>query len=254
MTVQVDPDPLVETGPGLLVAVIQVESSPSFAGDAVTVDSSQLQAACGGAIFFLDLQNGATAAAPGIGIDSVPAVLDADGNATVVVDSQGCAPGASVVEAVLDVAPFLTAQAIVTVSPPSLTPAGLNGYPATSGRTVGEVETGDTPTSGDSDVYAVFSVEGDPVDAEQPVEIGSAQLDGRSAGGWFWGGTDGSINGTGVATAPLPSTLDDDGNAVFLFMGSSCAPGPSQVVADVLAGTGPTYTTTFVVSAPAPTT
>ena len=41
------------------------------------------------------------------------------------------------------------------------------------------------------------------------------------------------------------STLDDDGNASFVFKGSSCASGSSTVIADVLAGTHPTYTTKF---------
>ncbi|HVC71339.1 MAG TPA: hypothetical protein VNC61_13875 [Acidimicrobiales bacterium] len=49
------------------------------------------------------------------------------------------------------------------------------------------------------------------------------------------------------------STLDDDGNAVLVFFGSSCAAGPSAVIADVMAGTHPTCTTTFTVLPPAPT-
>jgi hypothetical protein len=130
----------------------------------------------------------------------------------------------------------------------------VTGYPATSATVAGEVATGNTASSGDSDVYAVFSVDADPVYAEEPVEIGSAQLESRCTGGWFWGGADGSLTGTGAnANPPLQSTLDDDGTAVFLFMGTSCAPGSSQVIADVLAGTEPTYTTTFAVDAPTPT-
>jgi hypothetical protein len=53
--------------------------------------------------------------------------------------------------------------------------------------------------------------------------------------------------------APTPTTLDDDGNAVFLFFGSSCATGSSEVIADVEAGTHPTYTTTFNINPPQPT-
>jgi hypothetical protein len=48
-------------------------------------------------------------------------------------------------------------------------------------------------------------------------------------------------------------TLDDDGNAVFVFKGASCAAGTSTVTADVDAGTDPTYTTTFTVSPPVET-
>jgi hypothetical protein len=252
VTVQVDPNPLVETDQGLVVAVVQVEASPSLAGDPVNIASSQLQAACGGAIFFLSLQNGGTTTVPSISIDNVGAILDADGNATVVVDTRGCAPGPSVIEADLEVAPFATALA---VGPPAVTSVGVTGYPTTSGAvTTGVVETGNTAASGDSDLYAVFYVETDPVYAEQPVEISSAQLEGRCIGGWLWGGAGGPLPGSGVNTGPpLQSTVDDDGNAAFVFMGSSCAAGSSQVVADVLAGTHPTYSATFTINAPTPT-
>ena len=47
--------------------------------------------------------------------------------------------------------------------------------------------------------------------------------------------------------------LDDDGNATFVFKGSSCAAGPSAVIADVQAGSHPTYVTTFTVAPPAVT-
>ena len=46
------------------------------------------------------------------------------------------------------------------------------------------------------------------------------------------------------------TTLDDDGNAVFVFYGASCAAGDSAVIADVDAGTHPTYVTTFSVNPP----
>ncbi len=48
-------------------------------------------------------------------------------------------------------------------------------------------------------------------------------------------------------------TLDDDGNATFVFQGASCAAGPSTVVADVVAGIHSTYSTTLTVAAPVPT-
>jgi hypothetical protein len=254
MAVQVDPNPTIETDQGLVVAVIQVATSPSFAGDAVNISSSQLVAACGGSLFYLDFQQGGTPTSPTISLDTISAVLDADGNATVVVDNEGCTPGPDLIEADLEVAPFLTATTILTVDAPMVTAPGVVGYPKTSGGVVGEVATGDTNASGDSVIYGVFALESDPVNAEQTVEISSAQLESRCLGGWFWGGTSGSLTGTGANQAgPLQSTLDDDGNATFLFMGVSCAAGTSEVIADVLAGTDPTYTTAFVVSAPAPT-
>ena len=64
ITVEVDPNPLVETGQSEVHAVIQVETLPNFAGDAVNIDSSQLEASCLGGITFENLQNGGTTAAP----------------------------------------------------------------------------------------------------------------------------------------------------------------------------------------------
>ena len=55
-------------------------------------------------------------------------------------------------------------------------------------------------------------------------------------------------------TGPKVNTfLDDDGNAVFVFGGVSCAAGTSEVIADVLAGTHQTYVSEFTVLPPAPT-
>jgi len=262
ITVQIDPNPLTETGQSLVVATIQVETSPSFSGDAVNIDSSQLSGSCMGGVAYVNLQNGSTAASPHITTNgNIQAILDNDGNATVVVAGLDCAPGTSVVEASLIVAPFYTALGNFVVNPPNVTPPGVTGYPQTSGKiTTGEVETGDTTASGDSDVYAVFMVETDPVYAEQQVEIGSAQLEARCHTGWSWSASTGigtgvnTISGTGPNTGPkIQATIDNDGNAVFLFLGTSCAAGSSSVIADVLAGTHPTYTTNFNIVAPTPT-
>jgi hypothetical protein len=264
ITVTVDPNALVETGQSEVHAVVQVETLPNFAGDAVNIDSSQLSASCVGGITFENLQAGGTTAAPNTSPNEISAILDDDGNATVVVDGTDCAPGTDVVEADLEVAPFLTALTTLTVSPPAVTPVGLTGYPQTAGVQE-EVETGDTISSGDSDLYAVFYVEENPVYAEQTVEIDSAQLEGRCIEGWRWEpgnaagigvgpGYSGPVSGVGVNVGTRPSTiLDDDGNAVFVFKGISCASGPSEVIADVLAGTGDTFVTTYTVEPPAPT-
>ena len=63
------------------------------------------------------------------------------------------------------------------------------------------------------------------------------------------------VFGVGATTTggTANTILDDDGNAVFIFGGISCASGPSQVIADVLAGSHPTYVTEFTVEPPAPT-
>jgi hypothetical protein len=230
----------------------------------VNIDSSQLQASCAG-VRYENLQAGGTVAAPNESPNRIDAVLDDDGNATVVVEGWDCAPGTSVVEADLEVAPFYTALTTLVALPPAVTPVGVTGYPQIGG-VASEVETGDTSTSGDSNVYAVFYVETNPVYAEQQVEISSSQLEGRCIRGWRWepgnphgiGVTNvtpsGDINGVGVNIGEKANTiLDDDGNATFTFKGTSCAAGPSQVIADVLAGNHQTYVTTFTVLPPAPT-
>jgi hypothetical protein len=252
ITATVSPDPLVETGQSEIHAVIQVETLPSFAGDTVTISSSQLDASCA-SVDYESIASGTIPPTPQPGIIGV--ILDDDGNATVVVNATNCAPGSSVIEADLDVAPYLTALATLVASPPVTTVAGVTGYPND------EVEVGDTTgLSGNSDVYAVFYVEDNPVYAEQDVEISSAQLEARCGLGWNWeagnGGTGASsaTNGLGVNTgSPAETTLDDDGNAVFVFEGASCAAGDSQVIADVLAGTHDTFTFLYTISPPAPT-
>ena len=247
MVVTASPNPLVETGPSLVMTVVQVETSPSFAGDSVLVSSSQLSAACG-VLYFVAFRGNFQ--------ENVILTLDNDGNATVEMIGEDCAPGTSLIEADLMVAPFYTATTTLVANPPVVTPPGLTGYPNP------EVETGDTNgvgnnDIGNSDVFAVFSVETDPVYAEQFVEIDSAQLEASCLGGWVWispnpGGL--SRSGTGVNPGLAPdAVLDDDGNAVFGFFGKSCAAGTWQVIADVEAGINSTYVSTYTVEPPAPT-
>jgi hypothetical protein len=244
ITVQVDPTPAVETYQSDIFAIIQVETSASFAGDAVSISSSQLSASCAAVAFVNE---------PGVVSGSV--ILDDDGNATVWVEAVNCAPGSDVVEADLEAAPYYTALGTLVASPPVVTPPGVFGYPQTSGTvTTGEVETGDTTASGESDVYAVFYVETDPVYAEDFVALSSNELESRCGGGWFLGSFVQGIGATkGIVGPPALAALDDDGNAAFLFEGASCAAGTSDVVAEVLGGDHTTYTTTFTIDAPQPT-
>jgi len=253
ITVTAVPNPLVETGQSEVDAVIQVSTSPSYAGDTVLISSSQLDSSCfGGVTFFSISANGGTPTAPGGSSPDIAVILDDDGNATVTVIGADCAPGSDVIEADLEDAPYDTALTTLVVNPPVVTTAGVTAFPAT------EVETGDTTASGESDIYTVFYVETSPVYAEQPVTISSAQLQQRCGQGWTW--VPGNELGAGGAysyaasdtTATAETTLDDDGNAVFVFYGASCAAGESQVLAEVDAGTHPTYVTTFTVSPPAP--
>jgi hypothetical protein len=246
ITVQIDPRPLVETGASYILATIQVETAAAFANDPVNISSSQLVASCATTDFF-NLQ--------AAGTTNVTVYLDADGNATVLVAGEGCAPGSDLIEASLVKAPYITAVKTLVAKPPVTTPHGLFGYPTTSGTvTTGEVETGNSTLSGDSDVYAVFYVETNPVFAEHTVEIASAQLEGRCGGGWIWssltGGPkpgSGTVTGIGVNMGkPAKAILDDDGNAVFFFEGVSCAAGPSLVISGG-------RSTTFNINPPQPT-
>jgi hypothetical protein len=265
ITVTVSPNPLVETAESEVHAVIQVTTSPSLAGDPVLIDSSQLDSSCSGPVFpgavgtgigptFYSISApGGTPSEPEGFARSIVAILDDDGNATVTVVATDCAPGQDVIAADLEASPYATALTTLVVNPPVVTTAGLSAFPSS------EVETGDTLTSGESDVYTVFYVETSPVYAEQPVVISSEQLQDRCGDGWLWSPGNTVLgqpffsyaHSTDPATTTAETTLDDDGNAVFVFYGASCAAGTSEVVADVLAGTHPTYTTTFTVQPPA---
>jgi len=244
--VNIDPNPLVETGTSEIHAIVEVETSSAFAGDPVFIYSQQLVNSCNpGSVAFYSSASGTLSTDLG---SSATVILDDDGNATVEVAGNDCAPGSSTFEADLVLAPYYTATTILVASPPVPTTAGLTAYPNP------EVETGDTTggphgPSGLSDIYAVFYVEDNPVYAEQPVEISSAQLQNRCGLGALWSAGNG---GTGTATG-ASTTLDDDGNAVFIFEGASCAAGPSTVIADVNSGTHDTFTTVFTVSPPVPT-
>ena len=192
--VTVAPNPLIETGQSEIHAIVQVETSPAFAGDPVFIYSQQLVNSCEeDSVIFYSSASGELSK-PSWG--SITAILDDDGNATVELSGTDCAPGASVLEADLVKAPYYTATTTIVANPPVPTTAGLTGYPNP------EVETGDTNSgpngpSGNSDVYAVFYVEDSPVYAESPVEISSAQLQNRCGLGATWSaGNDGGGNGT----------------------------------------------------------
>ena len=240
-------DPAFAAGPGVggsqVHAVIQVETSPTFAGDTVNITSLQLENACGGVIVFETLQGGSTTA-PTDSVDSINVVLDDDGNVTVVVDGSNCAPGDDLIEADLTGAPYLTATTVLDVEPPQVTSVGLSATPAN------EVETGNDIGSGDSDVYTVFYVETDPVYAGQPVMISSQQLENRCSAGWRWEPASGTTIDQASGPTAATGLLDNDGNAVFVFKGAGCAPGESTVIADVEAGSHATYNTTYTIDAP----
>jgi hypothetical protein len=267
ITVQVDPNPVIEVSQSDINVVVQVETSPSFAGDPVSISSSQLFASCGIVYIAAEQATGPIIYYGSTYSQDAPLTvrLDDDGNVTVEVNGINCAPGTDLIDADLALAPYYTALGTLTVSPPVVTTPGVYAYPTTSGTvTGGEVETGDDSTMpppncadekcfpgafDDSDVFAVFYVETAPVYAEQLVEINDNQLADSCGGGAYW--FDSSTDQ--LSSVDPQTTLDDDGNAVFVFWGASCAATTSDVVADVLAGNHPTYTTTFTVLAPQPT-
>jgi hypothetical protein len=120
---------------------------------------------------------------------------------------------------------------------------GTGGSPAPANITVSPNPVVET---GGSDVYVVISVATDAVYAEQTVEIVSG-LGNRCGQGVTWITDEGTFTGsTAIAT------IDDDGNATATVLGGSCAAGSVAVIADVEAGTDPTYATTFTIDAPAP--
>ncbi len=236
--VTVNPNPVIETGVSEIHAIVQVEAQPAFANDDVFIYSQQLVNSCDWVDFRVN--DGYQLSKP-LG-ESATVALDNDGNATVELNAGECAPGPSLVEADLVAAPYYTATTVLQANPPNVTTPGLTAYPNP------EVEVGDATSTG-SNVYAVFYFEDNPVYAETPVEISSAQLQNRCLGGrTWWAGNDGSGDST-VGT----TTLDNDGNAVFIFEGISCAPGTSTVVADLVGGTHDTYPVDFTITAPTPT-
>jgi hypothetical protein len=247
--VTVSPNPIIETGVSEIHAIVQVEAQVAFAGDPVFIYSQQLINSCQ-SVEFLVNQPGPVPKIvppppPALSVpqgQSATVDLDNDGNATVELDAYECAPGPSLLEAELVAAPYYTATTTIQALPPNVTQAGLTASPNP------EVETGDGTLTG-SNVYAVFYFEDNPVYAETPVEISSAQLTNRCLGGHDWAaGNDGTGSPTGATT-----TLDNDGNAVFAFQGISCAPGTSTIVGDLEGGTHDTFWTNFTITAPTPT-
>jgi hypothetical protein len=241
--VGVTPPPPPPTSATNLNDVIQVETSPSSAGSTVDISSPQLQKSCA-SLNFETLQGGSPAS-PKVSANSIGVVLDADGNATVVANGVDCIPGRYRIISSAG-STHHTATTTLIVDPPQITfPDQVAGYPAN------EVETGNTPASGHSDVSSVFSVETSPLYAGQPVEISSSQLVGRCGQGSRW-----ESNATGspfVNSSTATAIIDNDGNAEFTFKGASCAAGASKVNVQVEAGKHPKYKTTYIVDPPAVT-
>jgi hypothetical protein len=233
--VSVTPNPLTEVAESAVNAVVQVKALPGFAGASVNISSIDLTNTCT-SVEFSSIAGGL----PPTASNPITVVLDNEGNATVEVDGVGCAPGTDVIEADLLAVPYKTATTTLTVNGPHNTPAGLIASPSK------EVETGTSGEGGNSDVYAVFTVETSSRYSEQTVEIQSNELVDRCGGGSEWVTNVDTFSDSTTATA----VLDDNGNATFTFYGISCATGTSTVLAQVEAGLHPKYMTTFKVKSP----
>ena len=83
----------------------------------------------------------------------------------------------------------------------------------------------------------------------------SAQLTNRcELGKTKWSSTPGlGGGGTLIGTTGVTAVLDNDGNADVTFEGISCAAGSSLVDAELVGGTGDSFTTNYVISPPAVT-
>jgi hypothetical protein len=221
--------------------VIQVEMNPMYNGETVDISSPDLQGSCS-SVSFETLQGGSPSS-PTVSANSIPVVVDADGNVTVVVDGVECLPGLDAIDAEIPGATPITATTNLVVDPPQMTfPSQVAGYPQN------EVESGNTLASGDSDVYAVFSVETRPGSAEKTVTISSAQLLKQCGQGSRW-----ESNAAGspfINSRTATATIDDNGNATFVFKGASCAAGAWRVTVKV---GHHTYRTKYYIDPPAVT-
>ena len=223
--VSVSPDPVQESGTSEVSAMVQVEALPIFAGQTINVSSQQLAGDCSSLVW----SHIGLVQSTGAGISGV--VLDNDGNATVWVLGENCAPGPNLIEADLNAAPYTTATATFTATPNP------------------EVETGDGgPADPESQIYVTFLIEENPVYAEQTVDVEATQLFNRCGVSAVW-----YVGNTRIPTATVAVTLDNDGNAVVNFFGVSCAAGESTVTADLTVGTHDTFSTIFTISPPAVT-
>jgi hypothetical protein len=248
--VSASPNPVQEVGSSDVNFVVQVEALAIFANQTVDISSQQLFLDCN-ELLWLSSANGIPSRVISTSSGVTGVLLDNDGNATVEVLGFNCAPGANLIEADLEAAPYTTATTTLSALPPAVTK-----FPTITGAPNPEVETGDNaPGNAESQVYANFLIEENPVYAEQIVDVTSDQLTNRCEPGltaWF------SVPGVGgggveLGTTGVTAVLDNDGNADVTFEGISCAAGESLVDAELVGGTHDTFTTTYTISPPAVT-
>ncbi|HEY5251470.1 MAG TPA: hypothetical protein VIJ09_07410 [Acidimicrobiales bacterium] len=250
--VSVSPNPVQEVGTSEIDVIVQVSAQAIFANQTVDISSQQLFLDCLSLAWRSSADNtpsdllnkwGSVAGVTGI-------ILDNDGNATVELQGEDCAPGQNLIEADLEASPYTTATATLRALPPQVT-----AHPTITTAPNPEVETGDgAPNNSESQVYVNFLIEEDPVYAEQIVDVTSNQLTSRcELGKTLWSSTPG-LGGGGlpIGNIGVNAVLDNDGNAVVTFEGISCAAGDSLVDAELVGGTGDSFTTDFLIKPPAP--
>src|ERR1039458_8381690 len=169
--VSVSPNPVQEVGTSEVDFVVQVEALAIFANQTVNISSQQLSLDCL-TLVWKSSADGTPSDTISLGPNApgvTGVILDNDGNATVEVQGEDCAPGANLIEADLNAAPYTTATATLTATPPGVTPPQtITASPNP------EVETGDGgPNNSESQVYVNFLVEESPVYAEQIVDVTS---------------------------------------------------------------------------------
>jgi len=105
--------------------------------------------------------------------------------------------------------------------------------------------------TGDSQVMAVVQVSTKPKFAGDEVEISSMQLDNTCASAEFisyaYGGDD------VITGSPIAVTLDNDGNATVMFVGTGCSTGKQVIEASLVAAPYYSATTCLKVDPPADT-
>jgi hypothetical protein len=248
--VSASPNPVQEVGASEVDFVVQVEALPIFANQTVDISSQQLFLDCLSLTWKSSALNvPSQIVSTSTGVNGV--ILDNDGNATVEVQGEDCAPGENLIEADLNGAPYTTNYTWLKALPP-----GVTNEPTITGSPNPEVETGDgAPANSQSQVYANFLIEENPVYAEQIVDVTSEQLTARcEPGKTLWSSTAGvGGGGTAIGTDGVTAVLDNDGNADVTFEGISCAAGESLIDAELVGGTHDTFTTEYVVSPPAVT-
>jgi len=220
--------------------IIQVECLAIYSEQTVTIDATQLNDACDDTLSWLAPNSAGPDPEFSEGAQ-FEVTLDDDGNATAVLwGGPSCAPSKDRISASLNAPPYSTAATSVTVLPPHDTKVGVTSTPAN------EVE-----DSVYSSVATVIQVELPSVYSEKSVILKSDELYTRCDGELFWYGADESILNGGDSSPEATVTLDNNGNAFAVAIGSeSCASGKSTVTADLTTVPYTTLVGSFTILSP----